>query len=126
MTNVWLELDQDIRSLNLECIAYKACRDEGWTLEQVDQIEERYRYYLQMIRNEKGQEPIAPTRDVDVFWHHHILDTAKYMEDCQQLFGAYIHHFPYSGVFGGEDAHKQQTRVAATNRLIEKSLEYRR
>jgi hypothetical protein len=31
-------------------------------------------------------------------WHAHILDTKKYMVDCQAIFGRFIHHVPNYGV----------------------------
>jgi hypothetical protein len=40
---------------------------------------------------------------VDTFWHYHILDTLKYAEDCQAVFGYFLHHFPYLGLRGEED-----------------------
>lgn len=41
---------------------------------------------------------------IDDFWHLHILDTQKYAEDCQVIFGYFLHHFPYFGMRGEEDA----------------------
>ena len=48
-------------------------------------------------------QTIVPTKDIDIFWHYHILDTRKYMEDCDKIFGSYFHHFPYFGSRGKED-----------------------
>jgi hypothetical protein len=118
-----MKIDDDIASLDLACIAYKACRDEGWPLEKVDRIEREYRAFLQLIRENRGRELLGPTRDIDLFWHHHILDTQKYIADCDQLFGAYIHHYPYSGIFGGEDLDKQKNRVARTYGVIKSLVE---
>jgi hypothetical protein len=44
------------------------------------------------------REHTAPLFDVDIFWHYHILDTMKYAADCEQIFGYFLHHFPYSGL----------------------------
>jgi hypothetical protein len=41
--------------------------------------------------------------EVDTFWHYHILDTLKYAEDCQAVFGYFLHHFPYMGLRGEDD-----------------------
>lgn len=105
-------LDQDIAELNLEAVAYKVVADEWWTIERVDRVCMEYRAFLQAIRDCPPDASIAPTREVDIFWHAHILDTRKYIEDCAQLFGGYVHHYPYSGVFGDEDAKRQSQRVA--------------
>jgi hypothetical protein len=95
-------IDADIAALDLEPIAYKVCLDEGWSIEQVDQTEIEYRAFLQSIRCQVSG--LVPSRNVDIFWHHHILDTQKYIEDCELLFGRYIHHFPYAGLLGSDDA----------------------
>jgi hypothetical protein len=50
-------------------------------------------------------ESIVPCREVDKFWHAHILDTAAYRVDCERVFGQFFDHFPYFGMRGEEDAH---------------------
>lgn len=112
-----LALDPDIAALDLEPIAFKACMDEGWEIEKVDRITLDYRCFLQAVRN-APDELLAPSKDVDLFWHHHILDTRKYIEDCQNLFGKYIHHFPYSGIRGDKDAQEQDERFQRSQRLM--------
>ena len=47
---------------------------------------------------------IVPNKIIDVFWHYHILDTMKYPEDCQKVFGYFLHHFPYFGMRSEKDA----------------------
>lgn len=37
---------------------------------------------------------LVPTKDMDEFWHNHILHTRRYFKDCQNLFGRYLHHIP--------------------------------
>lgn len=102
-------LDADISSLDLECISFKVVWDEKWSLREVDDVELQYRWFLQAIRA-RVNEPLAPPKAVDVYWHHHILDTQKYVDDCNVLFGRYIHHFPYTGVFGEKDEAAQMAR----------------
>ena len=40
---------------------------------------------------------------MDGFWHMHILDTKAYREDCQKIFGRFIDHFSYFGIYCNED-----------------------
>lgn len=115
-------IDADIAALDLDCIAYKVVVDEGWSVERVDEISCKYRAYLHVIRHHAHQDIVAPTKEIDVFWHAHILDTQKYHEDCYSLFGRYLHHYPYSGVFGGEDSRKQINRLSKTMELLEHYL----
>jgi hypothetical protein len=115
-------IDRDIETLDLECVAYKVCRDEGWSLEKTDRIENEYRAFWQLIRENISSEMIAPTRDIDVFWHHHVLDTWKYQADCDAIFGFFLHHYPYSGIFDEADAALQRARVVQTVAAISQKL----
>ena len=76
---------------------------EGWTREFAERMELEYKRFL-ALRAKYPHEPLAPGKDVDRFWHAHILDTQKYVEDCERVFGHYLHHFPYFGMRGAEDA----------------------
>lgn len=91
--------------LNLEPIVFSLThRKEGpeWSIEKCRLVEKWYRryFYLVSLYPESG---LVPSKDIDVFWHTHILDTRKYMEDCDHLLGRYFHHFPYFGMRGKED-----------------------
>lgn len=41
-------------------------------------------------------EVICPLDGADDLWHAHILDTRRYHDDCQAIFGRYLHHMPAS------------------------------
>lgn len=95
-----------IQALDLDPIKLKLMDPEegqGWSREYAERMEVAYKRFLVLLTR-FPQESIAPTRDVDKFWHGHILDTMKYAEDCQQVFGAFLHHFPYFGMRGEDDA----------------------
>jgi hypothetical protein len=78
---------------------------ENWDKDKVNEAELLYRAYLSLILASRDTDLlIAPPADADEFWHQHILDTRKYMDDCKILFGEYLHHFPYFGMRGEEDA----------------------
>ena len=81
-----------------------------------------YRAFLQILRTAARSHPVAPTSDIDKYWHHHILDTQKYKMDCEALFGYFVHHFPYSGIFGDADAKTQSECVRGTVSLISQYL----
>ena len=63
--------------------------------------------------------PIVPSKEVDGFWHQHILDTRKYAEDCDTLFGFFLHHFPYFGMRGVQDEANLAAAFAETRRIYE-------
>lgn len=95
----------EIDSLDLAPIKFKISAKEegyGWSSEHVDRIERAYRRYLVLLAK-YPQLQIAPTRDIDAFWHAHILDTRKYAADCERIFGGFVHHYPYLGLLGDQD-----------------------
>lgn len=101
---------QMISDIDLEPIKVKLMHKEsgeGWSLEKVNAVEFEYRRFLHLMKL-FPTEQTAPLFDVDTFWHYHILDTQKYAVDCQQVFGYFLHHFPYIGLRGEDDATAHQ------------------
>ncbi|WP_161632598.1 glycine-rich domain-containing protein [Candidatus Synechococcus spongiarum] len=78
----------------------------GWTFTFADRVSREYRRFLVLCLEHRKDSKylIVPSKLVDKFWHLHILDTRKYIEDCQYCFGSMLHHFPYFGMRGDEDA----------------------
>lgn len=107
-----------LADLDLDCIKIKLMdHDEGkgWTRTHADRIESLYKRFMYLTYF--SHSSIVPTRDVDAFWHQHILDTEKYAADCEQVFGEFIHHFPYFGMRGPEDAANFATAFEETQRI---------
>jgi hypothetical protein len=105
-----------IAALDLEPIKVKLMHKEsgeGWTLERANAVELEYRRFLTLMKKFPNEDT-SPLVDVDTFWHYHILDTMKYAADCQAVFGYFLHHFPYVGMRGEEDA---ATLVRIGNRM---------
>lgn len=98
-----------IEALDLDAIKRELMHPEsgsGWPAERAAAAEREYRRFL-YLACKHPDEQISPLADVDTFWHQHILDTRKYAADCSEVFGYFLHHFPYLGLRGGNDA---QTR----------------
>lgn len=113
-----------IQALDLDCIKLKlmdAEEGQGWSREYAEQMEVAYRRFLTLMAK-YPEETIAPTKDVDKFWHGHILDTMKYAEDCERVFGYFLHHFPYFGMRGEEDAKNQALAADAMHTLYEREF----
>lgn len=113
-------LERDINAIDLDCIKIKLMdqrEGKGWTRERADHVETQYKGFLYLSATEPT--PIVPSRDVDDFWHQHILDTRKYAEDCDGVFGYFVHHFPYFGMRGDEDARQLQEAFATTKAVYE-------
>lgn len=109
-----------IDNLDLDPIKVKLLDPEdgvGWNLQKVEDVEGRYRKFL-FLSYKHPERAIVPSKDVDKFWHYHILDTRKYTDDCQRIFGYFLHHFPYFGMRGEEDARNLQEAFRETNEVF--------
>jgi hypothetical protein len=95
----------DILELDLTMIKLKLRDTEegpGWSESLCSNTEDDYRKFLAMNRHYPNRD-IVPNKMVDTFWHYHILDTQKYAIDCQEIFGYFLHHYPYFGMNGPQD-----------------------
>lgn len=110
-------LDEDIRELNLEPIAFLVALTEDWDVERIDAAELEYRCFLQLARDFPDR-PLVPSRDTDIFWHCHVLTLGLYLEHCQKVFGRPLLHWPFSGVLGEADAARQLARFEESRCLI--------
>ena len=108
-----------INALDLDPIKLKLMDPEegqGWSREYAHRMELAYKGFLTLLVTHP-EETLAPSKDVDKFWHGHILDTLKYAEDCDKVFGCFLHHFPYFGMRGAEDAANLAKAAENTRRL---------
>ena len=102
--------DGDIMSSNIATLDFNMIKlklqdkDEGagWSQEKCHVVELEYKRFL-ALKKAYPEKDIVPNREVDTFWHQHILDTAKYAQDCGDIFGYFLHHYPYFGMNGEED-----------------------
>jgi hypothetical protein len=96
-----------LNQIDFEPIAYKLMYPEdgnAWTIEKITHEIQQYRRFL-WLNHLYPQRTIVPSQAIDRVWHTHILDTAKYREDCQTLFGKFMDHWPYFGM--GDTAARQ-------------------
>jgi hypothetical protein len=113
-----------IAALDLNPIKVKLMHKEsgeGWSLERTNAIETEYRRFLYLM-NAFPDAQVAPTVDVDTFWHYHILDTMKYARDCEQTFGRFLHHYPYLGMEGENGIDMQQQAGKRMRELYESTF----
>src|SRR5260221_5339077 len=115
-----------IHALDLESVKIRAMDPklgEGWTREYAEGIEQGYRTYLAMLAKYPDHaEDILLSKDVDEFWHTHILQTIKYTEDCDKVFGKYLHHAPHIGEVTRADVEKRTALAEKTRRLYEREF----
>src|SRR5262245_2709563 len=85
-------LHTQLPQLNLTPIRKKLAKDhKEFSEEQLDEIEFRYLRFLMLCKNEPNIRH-EPDKDVDLYWHAHILHTKQYARDCQRFFGYFLHH----------------------------------
>jgi hypothetical protein len=110
-----------VDGLDLEPLVYKLMHPEpgeqALTLAQADQAVALYRCFLKLCVLYPGTA-IVPTRQLDRVWHTHLLDTAKYRADCNEVFGHFVDHFPYAGLLNDEDRQAWRRDFARTRRLF--------
>lgn len=98
-----------VQAIDFTMLKRKLMEEYGWTQEYCNEIEDLYCKFL-ALNIRYPDKKICPTGPIDQFWHAHIVDTIAYQKDCDQLFGQFLHHFPYFGMRGAEDkAHLEAT-----------------
>lgn len=115
------ELITAISNLNLEPVKFKLVNKKdgkSWALDEADLVEKQYKRFL-FLAGKYTEVSVVPTPAIDDFWHQHILDTQKYEVDCSNIFGYFMHHFPYFGERGEEDAQQLQQAASVTRDLYQ-------
>src|SRR6266852_1512302 len=115
-----------IHALDLESVKIRLMDPElgeGWTREYAEGIEQGYRNYLTMLaKYQDHAEDILLSKDVDEFWHTHILQTMKYTEDCERVFGTYLHHNPHVGERTPADIERKAALAQKTQGLYQQEF----
>jgi len=89
---------EKVAALDLKSVREKFSFNQSlwWNLRNnALRVEHEYRQYLYLIVTNPDRTVVPWSRDVDNFWHQHILDTRKYAEDCTAILGRFIHHNPH-------------------------------
>lgn len=105
----------DFMTQNVKLISYS-----GWKSEKVMAVEGLYKEWLILHKVYGDKVALAPNKALDEYWHYHILDTKKYMLDCEQVFGYYLHHYPYFGLTEAEPAQDLESGFLLTQKLFKK------
>lgn len=97
---------------------YTASSEAEMSAEQWDASEREYRRFL-TLKCLYPTVSLVPSKQVDAIWHAHILDTRAYRENCLQVFGRFIDHYPYFGIYGQDDYQELKNAFAHTVALYE-------
>lgn len=93
------EAREYIEQLDLDYIIDAMCSPNyplpRWTEDDARKCCRLYKDFL-ILKKIHRHQALVPTREIDEFWHNHILYTKEYVTDCMKIFGHYLHHQPAS------------------------------
>ncbi|MGI9307592.1 MAG: glycine-rich domain-containing protein [Gammaproteobacteria bacterium] len=109
-----------VAALDFERLKWKLAHssEAAMSPDMCDLAEREYRRFL-TLKMKHPKISLVPSKLTDSFWHAHILDTEAYARDCHALFGRFMHHFPYFGIYGDDDQQALNTAFHETNSLYE-------
>lgn len=90
-----------------------------WQREAAEHTLKRYKNFL-CLQHRHRDTPLVPKKDIDEFWHNHILFTENYTRDCLTIFGYYLHHRP---ALPGDDLNELKAPFEHTKALYEASFQ---
>jgi hypothetical protein len=76
-------------------IVARAADRNGWDRRQTEEAVREYRRYLLLRYLHPGIRIAGINREADLLWHEHIIDTDKYRQDCERIFGGVLAHEPF-------------------------------
>jgi hypothetical protein len=86
-----------IQNLDLENIKDNLKRRKSWWWRwrnDVEKLDIEYRQFLYLVVTNPGKSIVPWSEPMDDLWHEHMLDTAKYRKDCNEILGQFIDHNP--------------------------------
>lgn len=105
-----LRARKKIYGLDLKTIVKVTRKGEKWKPKRAADAEHWYKNFLWMCYLNRRRPVAVLGSDADRIWHNHILDTARYQKDCNDIFGRYLDHRP---IFG-RPTRAQQAAIAET------------
>lgn len=90
-------LFQQVMAYKLPPLLERLVEKEGFTASEAAEafIDVKRFLYLCHIRNSQGTH-LSPPERIDRAWHAFLLFTKQYARFCDQHFGVFIHHIPYT------------------------------
>lgn len=109
-----------VAAINFERLSWKLSQssEAKMSTEDCTLAEREYRRFLTLKVMYPKME-LVPNKLLDEYWHAHILDTAAYRKDCDAVFGYFLDHFPYFGIYGQDDRNNLEQAFHRTVALYE-------
>ncbi len=103
-----------LATLDLSYVVKKMVADDyplpRWSHQDAKYLLTLYKRFLWLCYKYPS-ESLVPSKDIDEFWHNHILHTREYTRDCQLIFGHYLHHSPSEPGKAGEEQLQNYART---------------
>lgn len=133
LLNYWKghHMEESASSLALEnakdfsMIINKMVKHLGWKQKEAEAACSLYRNFLFLHKKYGHEHSLPPSEEIDEFWHNHILDTKKYRQDCQVIFGRYLDHYPYFGIDGKTNLTDLNHAFETTQQFHQQEFGYR-
>jgi hypothetical protein len=113
---------EKLRALDLEPIIFLLTHPKkslGWSRDKALQAIAHYKMFL-LLHNLYPDKNIVPTEEIDRVFEQHFSDSAKYHQDCNHLFGYFLHHDPYFGLLNEADEKSHLAAFMETKVLFKK------
>ena len=88
------EAERAIDQLELGPLLAACRRANRWSEQDAETAETWYRQHLKLCFRYPDQPIAALSKKADLLWHHHIVDTFLYRDDCNRIFGTFLNHVP--------------------------------
>lgn len=110
-----------LNAINFGAVVFKLMHSEDgnpMTREQAEKAINKYKMFL-FLNFKYPNSHVVPNKLIDKAWHAHLLDSELYDAHCFILFNRKLHHFPYFGLRGAEDAQFFLAAAARSKALFE-------
>jgi hypothetical protein len=91
----WQQFEIDLKSISFDRVIQKLAEQPFWSLQHAKTACQQYQRFLFLIKKYGKNYRLSPSKEIDAFWHQHVLCTKQYHHDCQIIFGKYLHHYPF-------------------------------
>lgn len=88
---------QAIENLDLTFVLAKLNKEKTLPFDLIDEAVREYRRFMILVAHGYNNMAMC-SPDVDQVWHTHILFTKSYATFCQEVFGRFVHHQPWTDV----------------------------
>jgi len=118
------EAKKYIDNFNFNRIINKMVLVDGWIINDAIDTCEMYRNFIFLKKKFPNVVNIVPSKDIDEFWHCHILATQDYKIFSDNIFGKnhFLHHYPFFGIDGKSNMNDVTDAFSVTQELYYKEF----